>query len=584
MRSHRIFALSSLAVVSLAGLVTPHSPRWGEMRSKHSWAAVPEDWQHLGPPPNDTTIDLYVALNTDGGEDALIDALYEVSTPGHQKYGAHLSREQVAKLVAPHPHTLELVNSWLEYCGIPSSSVSMTHGGSTLKLTGVFVSRANDLLGASYQLYGHVKTNETIVRTIGYALPAALHEHVRTVVPTTSFDSPRAQRQIPRKRSGGAAVTPAKAALGEPVTEPKSRAIHFGTTPTFLSWLYSTWVYSPVATDRNMLGIVGLRSDYPSLPDLILFMRQFRSNWVNPTFTVVLVNNGVYDPENPSDEANLDMQYAQGIAYPTRHIFYSTGRGPLGTDDWYLSWLGFILREEIVPQTISISYGNYEKFYSREYAAFVCYLLLLLGLRGVSVLFATGDSGVGAGNCIDGSGNVRFTPTFPATCPWITTVGGTMSFNPEVGAVISSGGFSDYFLRPYYQSEAVPTFLQSLGDQYQGMYNASGRGIPDIAAQAADFKIILGGNELESFGTSGSAPIVAAIISLLNDYQLSQGKRVLGFLNPWLYGKGLAALNDITSGSNPGCGTDGFSAIVGWDPVTGLGTPDLVRLQHRIDP
>lgn len=111
MRHHRIFLLSVLAAIPLAGLATPHSPRWGEMRSKHSWAAVPEDWQGLGPPPNDTTIDLYVALKSHGGENALIDALYEVSTPGRSKYGVHLSREQVAKLVATHPSTLELVYS-----------------------------------------------------------------------------------------------------------------------------------------------------------------------------------------------------------------------------------------------------------------------------------------------------------------------------------------------------------------------------------------------------------------------------------------------------------------------------------------
>jgi tripeptidyl-peptidase-1 len=60
---------------------------------------------------------------------------------------------------------------------------------------------------------------------------------------------------------------------------------------------------------------------------------------------------------------------------------------------------------------------------------------------------------------------------------------------------------------------------------------------------------------------------VAGIVSLLNDYLLSTERRPLGFLNPWLYGKGLAGLNDIISGSNLGCNTNGFTAIVGWDPV-----------------
>ncbi|KAI9454979.1 hypothetical protein BJY52DRAFT_1282003 [Lactarius psammicola] len=60
---------------------------------------------------------------------------------------------------------------------------------------------------------------------------------------------------------------------------------------------------------------------------------------------------------------------------------------------------------------------------------------------------------------------------------------------------------------------------------------------------------------------------VAGIISLLDDYRLLQGEAPLGFLNPWLYGQGLVVLNEIASGSNPACNTDGFSAVAGWDPV-----------------
>ena len=59
----------------------------------------------------------------------------------------------------------------------------------------------------------------------------------------------------------------------------------------------------------------------------------------------------------------------------------------------------------------------------------------------------------------------------------------------------------------------------------------------------------------------------AAVFSLLNDYRLSIGMRSFGFLNPWLYEVGWIVFNDITSGQNPGCGTDGFAAKEGWDPV-----------------
>ena len=69
------------------------------------------------------------------------------------------------------------------------------------------------------------------------------------------------------------------------------------------------------------------------------------------------------------------------------------------------------------------------------------------------------------------------------------------------------------------------------------------------------------------------------MVSLLNDARIAAGLPSLGFLNPWLYAQGYKGLNDIVSGNNPGCGTQGFQATKGWDPVTGLGTPDFGLLK-----
>lgn len=52
------------------------------MAVKHRWNTVPSNWERLSQPPADTTIDLYVALKPHN-ENALIDALYEVSDPKH---------------------------------------------------------------------------------------------------------------------------------------------------------------------------------------------------------------------------------------------------------------------------------------------------------------------------------------------------------------------------------------------------------------------------------------------------------------------------------------------------------------------
>ncbi|KAH9062451.1 subtilisin-like protein [Lactarius vividus] len=547
------------------------------MHIKHSWNAVPRNWESLGHPPSGTTIDLYMALKPQR-ENALVDALYEVSEPGHPRYRAHLTKEQVAELVAPRPETLELVNSWLEHRGISSSSISMTHGGDTLMLKAMSVTQANTLLGASYQLYRHVESGETVVRTVGYSLPVALHWHVLSVAPTTTFVSLRTQWQTPRNRSDRAVKTTS----GELATVLSSRAKVDSVTPSFLRWLYETEAYTPNTRGENVLGVVGLLEDYPSQTDLTAFMQKYRSEANDATYTVVAANGGGYDPTHPNEEANMDIQYAEAMAYPTPHIFYSTGQGPSGRENYYLSWLEYILDQENIPQTISISYSNEEESIPREFAVYVCLQFAKLGVRGVSVLLASGNDGIGKGTCLRDDGTVRFKPSFPGGCPYITVVGGTTDYNPEVAAEFSGGGFSDYFKRPSYQEGAVSTFLQDLGNQYQGLYNASGRGIPDIAAQAIGFRIFFNGNEQVEEGTSIATPVVAGIISLLNDWLILTGQEPLGFLNPWLYGRGFRGLNDITEGSNPGCNLDGFSAVVGWDPVTGLGTPNFRRLLEQL--
>lgn len=91
----------------------------------------------------------------------------------------------------------------------------------------------------------------------------------------------------------------------------------------------------------------------------------------------------------------------------------------------------------------------------------------------------------------------------------------------------------------------------------------------DVSAQGEGFQVVIGGQVSSVGGTSASSPTFAGIIALLNDYKLAQDGSTLGFLNPLLYANP-SAFNDITGGSNPGCEENGFDAVAGWDPVTGM--------------
>jgi tripeptidyl-peptidase-1 len=520
MRYHSLSVLSILTTVPLAGITTPVTPPWDDMRVKHAWNTVPANWETLGPPPPGTTIDLYVALRL-RNENALINALYEVSSPGNPKkvlsnsppramylrvlllrfrYGAHLSKEEVAKLVAPHPETLELVHSWFSHHGIPSSSISTTHGGGWLTLTGVPVSQANQLLGATYQLYRYAGTNDStpILRTVGYALPAVLHTHVQTVAPTTYFASMHTLRQTPPTPSVGATVSLAEVGSREPAKmlpsrdQPKVVTV----TPKFLRWLYKTFAYVPIATHRNTLGIVGVNNEYPSPTDLRAFLTFFRPDAVTATYTVEHVNNGGYDPSHPAAQANLNMQYTQAIAYPTPNIYYSTG-GQLSwmpannlpaEDDAMLAWLNYLLFRVVIPQTISIPYGSRRNM-QRPCVSCLHYSVHVASAsssRAATMALALGTAWplTAPGNfssslcslqpvCVTSSlvGNMSHLPHRHGFAgPWVTTVGGTTSYFPEVAASLSGGGFSNYFDRPAYQKDAVPTFLRRLGKRHKGKF------------------------------------------------------------------------------------------------------------------
>jgi len=164
-------------------------------------------------------------------------------------------------------------------------------------------------------------------------------------------------------------------------------------------------------------------------------------------------------------------------------------------------------------------------------------------------------------------------------------VGATKGFNPEVAAsdpssgFASGGGFSNYFLRSEYQSGSVPAYISGIEPEYSGLYRSSGRAYPDVAAQGQQVATTWNGKEKSIDGASASTPIVAGVLTLVNDALIAAGKSPLGFLNPWLYSEGYKTFTDITSGSTAGCNTTCFPAKEGWDAVTGFGTPDFLKLK-----
>jgi subtilase family serine protease len=195
-----------------------------------------------------------------------------------------------------------------------------------------------------------------------------------------------------------------------------------------------------------------------------------------------------------------------------------------------------------------------------------------MAVQGQTVFVATGDDGSAT------PGDV----VWPADDPYITAVGGTdLTTNGAGGSWLSETGWNGSAGMPSKNKVPIPNYQKRAG-----VINALNKGsktlrnIPDVAAEANtnQYSCFDGGCYGNNGGTSYAAPQWAGLIAMANQQAVASGASTLGFLNPALYliGTGSAFdadFHDITSGSN-----GKFTAVTGYDLVTGWGSPNAVNL------
>jgi xanthomonalisin len=193
--------------------------------------------------------------------------------------------------------------------------------------------------------------------------------------------------------------------------------------------------------------------------------------------------------------------------------------------------------------------------------------------QGQSFVSASGDAG-------QFNSSTYF---FPGVDPHVTEVGGTVlttkgpggAWSAESGWPQSGGG--------YVSGTPIPTWQQLTGViNSANLGSTTLRNSPDVAAEANfDNPTVINGSFVTGFGgTSFAAPRWAGFLALVNEQSVANAKGTAGFINPAIYNLGVSssgasAFHDITSGSNPSTAGDGsgFSAVPGYDLVTGWGSP-----------
>jgi len=308
-----------------------------------------------------------------------------------------------------------------------------------------------------------------------------------------------------------------------------------------------------VASNKsNCQAVVSFEQQYFSESDLHSYWKMFD---VPPSPPTVLGPNNV---SMPGGEATLDIQMITGMGQNINTTFWSF---PVG--DYIMNWAWAVGNVTRAPFTTSISYGDTETGYEFKTGYGIAYIrrmnleLQKMAVRGYTVFAGAGDAGW---TNVGEMGNDLSNPDptcgimrafFPSESPYVTSMSASFVFSPTGSssdlqeATISvrggrswttGGGFSNLTGVQSWQAPFVAKYLEQSADTLPpaSMFNASGRGYPDLVAVGDNNICIWYGAVFPLGGTSASGPIMAGIASLLNDALLNKGLPTLGHFNPTL--------------------------------------------------
>jgi subtilase family serine protease len=309
-----------------------------------------------------------------------------------------------------------------------------------------------------------------------------------------------------------------------------------------------------------------------------------------------------FDPNNQdmvnwAGETALDVQIIHSIA-PDANIVVMTS--PVDEVEGTSGLPQFLQLEEYavnhhLGNIISQSWGASEvtlgdQAGQQEIAQWTSFYQQATTQEGITFFTGSGDNGAtDMSNSTATVLSTTATTSFPSDEPWVTSAGATRLSNQngtycETAWNMSGGGFSQFFKEP--------SFQQQLPSSDQGELNGQ-RGVPDIAANgdpSSGWPIFVLGQQQLIGGTSAASPFWAALMAIADQ----MAGHPLGYINPALYKLGLGStysqdFYDTTEGNNSmAAGTygpatlassvQGYSAVSGWDPITGLGTPNAAKL------
>jgi len=547
-------------------------------------AVLPSPWL-VEPRPavgfDESLMNIAIRLPIDPAKiDTLAKFVDDVSDPTSAKYAQYLSMDAVNEMVAPHAKHVADVTEWLNTFYDAGARYTVKGGASTFYVEAP-VTTIETMFSTTIRPIINVDTKQTHTHATSYVIPSSVQH---------SIDFISGLHQLPLPHHKRKAHSPIQ-----------GRNDFVEVTPKLIADFYNVTGVNVTRSTKNRQAIAEFQGQNYKKDDLTQFFRKF----VDPVFKTEAEDSEVYNvigdwKNNAGVEAELDVQYIMGAAPGIKTEFWGFQKMDFCGD--MLRFTDTIMMTHDAPHVFSISYG-----WQGDLGLINCRArnvetidvnFMKIAARGISMIVSSGDSGSGYQSGAFPRVKASLTPSWPASSPYVTAVGGTKFIDqdqtqPEKATdqFGSGGGFSWQFNRSHatWQEKFVNHYFRK-GNMHhpppQYLYAPHGRGTPDVSGLAEGYAVYVQEHVNYIGGTSASAPMFAGLVSLLNEYRLQNGKPPLGLLNHFLY-QNADAFTDVTTGTGAidRSGMEdpqGWEATKGWDAVTGLGTPKFGALLEAV--
>lgn len=496
-------------------------------------------------------LDVVLPLRDQAGLDSFLADLYSSTVPNYRHY---LTPREFTARFGPSQHDYDAVVRYVQEHGL--AVVGGSRDGMEVQVRGP-VSAIETAFHVNLLTYEHPFENRTFYgpdREPSVDLPVALW-HI-SGLDNYSIPRPRYVRKSDYTKAHG--ISP-DAVIGHATTGS-------GPSASFLGSDMRAAYYGGTALNgagQNLGLFEYLGTDLADLTKYYTNVKQTNNVPITLLSTDGTSTSCVYSRAGgdcDDTEQTLDMTQALGMAPGLASLVMYVG----STDTAIISAM---TTHSPLPTTIGCSWGwtpadpsTLDPYFEK------------MAAQGQNFFVASGDD-----STWKKTGNAE---AWPADDANIVAVGGTDlttasaggAWKSETAWVDSGGGISP-------DKVAIPAW-----QKLAGVINSSNKGSttyrngPDVSANA-NFTFYVCADQTtctanEYGGTSFAAPMWAGYIALVNQQLAADGYSTLGFINPYLYSFGVSSsydtdFHDITSGKS-----GSYSAVTGYDLVTGWGSPN----------